>query len=80
MFGVRMQIDEAGHHHALGAIDHGVGGAGVVLADVGDGLAVEGDIDATHVDVAAGLRLPDDRPIGVLDNGDGHAQTPGTVA
>jgi hypothetical protein len=38
-----MQIDEAGHHHALGSIDNPVGRAGVILADVGDGIAVEGD-------------------------------------
>src|SRR5262245_8833604 len=72
MFGVRMQIDEAGHHHALGPVDDIVGRAGIVFADVGDGVAVEGNIDLAHVDVASRLCLPGDGPIGVFDDGNGH--------
>ena len=56
----------------LRSIDDPVGRAGVVFADVGDGVAVEGDVDAAHVDVAARLGLPGDRPIGIFDDGYGH--------
>jgi hypothetical protein len=67
-----MDVDEAGHDHAAGPVNHGSGRAVIRSADVDKLAAIEGDIAALHVDVAgAGLIVGND-PVGVPDDGDGH--------
>ena len=66
---VGVDVDEARHHHALGAVHLHVDLAGIAAADLGHHAAGEDDVAALQVDVAALLGVPGDDPGGVADDG-----------
>ena len=73
--GVGMDVDQARHDHAAGAVVGGVGGVGVVAADISDAAVGEGDVGAGHVGV--GGAVPGDGEVGVADQGGWHGGASG---
>ncbi len=70
--GVRVDIDEARHDEAPGAVDHGLRRPLVAAADLDDLRAVEGEVLVLQIDMAAALLVVGDDPGGVPDEGDRH--------
>src|SRR5262245_66121923 len=73
---VRVDVDQSRHDHAVGTIDDPIGGASETGADMGDAIAIKGDVDATAIDMPAGSLIPGDDPIGILDDGRCHLTPP----
>ena len=73
---VRVDVDEAGHHHAAAPVDDRVRLAGEARPDVHDRIVGERHVDVSTVYVALGALLPGDHPVGVLDQGRDHGFAP----
>jgi hypothetical protein len=55
-----VQIDQARHHHEVGAVDRFFRRSVVALADVGQRVAGEGDVAAHKIRMAPVRRVPGD--------------------
>ena len=72
-----MDVDQAGHDHAAGAVDNRVDSVLVIAADIGDAAIGEGDVGAGQLGV--GGAVPGDGKVGVADQGGGHGGASGLM-
>jgi len=70
--GVRMDVDQARHHHVAAAADLPVGAPGVAPPHEVEAIAGEGDVGVAEVLVPSGCLVPRDHPIRILDDGRAH--------
>src|ERR1700722_14234369 len=64
---MRGDVDQAGHHEKVRAVDDAVAFAGISLADEGDAVVRYHDVDAGSVDMRLGLVIPHDGEAAVSD-------------
>src|SRR6056297_759947 len=71
---VGVDVDQPGNDQPVAAIDFPISLSLIAAPDMNEPAISEGDVDVTGVDVL--FSVPDDSPIGMADNGCGHAFSP----
>jgi hypothetical protein len=67
-----MDVDEPGQHEPCAAVDHPVGRAGEIAAEMDDAVFAEGEVNLAAVGVMVQRLVPGDHPGGILYHGGGH--------